>query len=605
MLSNQEVCDKVRAIRTTCTNRDQTMADIYAVRDGNIQDVFPGLFSDDFPAPVIANFIDIAARDVAESLAPLPSFSCSASNMVSDKARKFADKRTKGATYYLDRSRVQKMMYSAADYYSSYGYMPVLIEPDFKEKVPRIQFLDPRGTYYEKDRYDRCTMFAKVFRKTVAELCALYPDFSSAIAGPHCQPNSNNLVEVVLYRDDDQVCMFIPERKDLRLHWAPNPVGECPVVIAERPGVTGKPRGQFDDVMWIQVARNRFAMLAMQAAEQVVDAPLAVPMDVQDFAVGPMAAIRTNNPEKIRKVAQELPQAAFVEGQALDAEMQKGARYPEVRTGNLDSSIITGQGVRALEGGFDSQIRAAQDVFAETFVEVIRLCFKTDETLWPGNERSIKGLQDGVPYEIQWKPSRDINGDHSCDVTYGFAAGLDPNRSLVFILQLLGGGLISKDMARRQFPFGINVTQEEQRIEIENLRDALIQSVAGYAQAVPVLAQSGQDPGEVLSRLAVIIEGRQKGKPLEQVVADAFAPQAPQAPPPAAPGSGGADPLSAPGGPGGGPPGLGPGGLPPGVAPGQATMGPGGSPDLLSLLAGLNSGGGPTLNTNIKRNIPA
>lgn len=602
MLSTHQVSDKVRTIRTTCTTRDQTMADIHAVRNGNIQDVFPGLFSDDFPAPVIANFIDIAARDVAESLAPLPSFSCSASNMVSDKARGVADKRTKGGSYYLQKSQVQRQMYSAADYFASYGFLPVLVEPDFDEKVPRIQFLDPRATYYERDRYGRCTMFAKIFKKSIAELCALYPEHAGKIAGPMHQPSSTNLIELVLYRDDDQTCMFIPERKDLTLHWATNPIGECPVVIAERPGVTDKPRGQFDDVMWIQVARNRFAMLAMQSAEQVVDAPLAVPMDVQDFAIGPLAAIRSNNPEKIRKVAQELPQAAFVEGQQLDAEMQRGARYPEVRTGNLDASIITGQGVRALEGGFDSQIRSAQDVFAEAFTEVMRIAFKTDEKLWPNHERSIRGLQDGVPYEIKWRPSRDINGDHSCDVTYGFAAGLDPNRSLVFILQLLGGGLISKDMARRQFPFAINVTQEEQRIEIENLRDALIQSVAGYAQAVPVLAQSGQDPGEVLSRLAVIIEGRQKGKPLEKVVAEAFAPQAP---PPQAPGSGGADPLSAPGGPGGGLPGMDPSGLPPGVAPGQATMGPGGSPDLLSLLAGLNSGGGPSLNTNVKRNIPA
>lgn len=592
----------VRALRAEASQRDTVMADVYSVRNGRIADVFPGLFNEDFPAPVIANFIDIAARDVAESLAPLPAFNCTATNMVSDRARAFADKRSKGAASYLEHSKFQRQMYTGADYFASYGFMPILVEPDFEAKMPRIQILDPRGTYYQKDRYGRTVCFAKVFKKTIRELCALYPEHARQIAGDAKDPESNTRIELVLYRDGDQVVLFIPERKDLVLNWAPNPLDECMVVVAERPGVTSTPRGQFDDVLWVQVARNRFAMLAMQGAEQVVEAPLAVPMDVQDFAIGPMAAIRTNSPEKVRKVAQDLPQAAFVEGAQLDAEMKAGARYPGVRTGNLDASIITGQGVKALEGGYDSQIRAAQDVFAECFEEVIRLCFKCDETLWPDTERSIRGQQDGVPYEINWKPSRDIKGDYSCDVTYGFAAGLDPNRALVFVLQLLGGGLISRDFARRQMPMGINVTQEEQRIEIENLRDALIQSVAGYAQAVPVLAQAGQDPGEVLSRLAEIIEGRQKGKPLEKVVADAFAPEEPPA---ALPGSGGPEELGA---PGGGPPGL-PGlsaesPLPAGVAPGQAQMGPGGSPDLLTLLAGLNSGGNPTTNVNVKRNLP-
>src|SRR5690606_30516613 len=114
----------------------------------------------------------------------------------------------------------------------------------------------------------------------------------------------------------------------------------------------------------------------------------------------------------------------------------------------------------------------------------------------------------------------DINGAYrSVDVSYGFAVGLDPNRSLVFILQMLGARLISKDLARRQFPFNVNVTEEAQRIEIEDLRDSLIQSMAGYATTLPMMAQAGMDPSEAVGRIAAVIKGRQKGKPLEDVVA--------------------------------------------------------------------------------------
>lgn len=608
MKTLEQVSQKVRVLKAERTSKDDAMNDIYTIRDGRIQDVYPGMFSDDFPASVMQNFIDVAARDVAESLAPMPSFNCTPANTVSDRARARSDKRTKGAHYYLETSRVPALMFTAADYYATYGFMPVLIDPDFERKCPRIQFENPRGAYYEKDRWGRVTTYVRSFQKTIRELMALYPDYAPRILGPSHygqEPNTNAKLDVILYRDDEQSLLFLPERQDLVLNQAPNRVGECPVVIAERPGVTDNPRGQYDDVMWIQVARNRFTMLAMQAAEQAVEAPWALPMDVQDFAMGPLAGMRSNTPEKIRKVGQELPQAAFAEGQLLDQEMKAAARYPGVRTGNLDSSIITGQGVKALEGGYDSQIRGAQRIFAEAFKDIIRLCFKTDEMLWPDTERSIAGQKDGVPYDITWRPSRDLAGDYGIDVSYGMAAGLDPNRALVFMLQTLGANLISRDSVRRQLPFEVNVTMEEQRIEVEGLRDALIQAVAGYAQAIPMLAQNGQDPGEILGRLATIIEGRQKGRPLEQVVEEAFAPKEQPPAPGGMPGQ--QDPMAAMmggGGGGGGLEGLQASGLPQGVAPGQATMGPGGRPDLVTMLAGLNSGGGPTLNTNVKRSMP-
>lgn len=582
--------------------KDQVMEDIYRIRDGRIGEVFPSMFNDDFPKPVMANGIDTFARDVAESLAPLPTFAAGTQNMVSDAARKRADMKTRIVYSYLATSQVAARHVDACDHWASYGLKVTVVEPDFKEKMPRISFIDPRGVYYEKDHWGRLVHYARVFTKTRAELCSLYPDLIARLTAGGKSKEAEDKVEVVHWMDAHQILMFVPDCHDLILHQAKNRLGEVPVSVAERPGVTEDPRGQYDDVMWIQVARNRFTMLAMEAAEQAVEAPYALPNDVSEVAIGPHAGLRSNSPEKIRKVGQEIPQAAFAEGSLLDAEMKAGARYPGVRTGNLDASIITGQGVRALEGGFDSQIRSAHDIFEPDLVNVIRLCLKTDETYWPDVEKETDGRKDGVPYKLKYTPSKDIAGDYSIDVRYGMAAGLDANRALVFLLQVLGGGLLSKDTIRRELPFAIDITQEEQRIEAENMRDALVQAMAGYAQSAPMMAQMGQDPAEALNRIAMVIKGRQKGKALEDVILEAFAP--PEPPPEAAadPMATEQDPLAAlmggMGGGGGAP-------LPEGVAPGQAQMGPGGTPDLMTMLAGLNSGGGPTTNVNIKRSIPA
>jgi len=88
MLSVQEVASKVERLKTRNMDRDRRMSDVLAVRQGRMQDVFYGQFSDEYPKPLIANMVDIAARDLAEVTAPLPAINCSSSNMSSDAARK-------------------------------------------------------------------------------------------------------------------------------------------------------------------------------------------------------------------------------------------------------------------------------------------------------------------------------------------------------------------------------------------------------------------------------------------------------------------------------------------------------------------------------------
>lgn len=75
--------------------------------------------------------------------------------------------------------------------------------------------------------------------------------------------------------------VLIPERDNLVLFRVENFLGRCPVVVAERPGlVENDHRGQWDDVIWIQLARARMALLGLEAAEKSVQAPLALPSDV-------------------------------------------------------------------------------------------------------------------------------------------------------------------------------------------------------------------------------------------------------------------------------------------------------------------------------------
>jgi len=525
ILTIEQIAARVQSLRYRNSERDARNLDVLAVRKGKISEVYPDFFPDGVDANVVANFIDIVARDLSEVMAPLPAVNCSAANQVSDRARSFADKRTRIASNYFSHSDLSVQMYSGADWYLTYGFVPFVVELDDEAKLPRIRIENPIGAYPEFDRYGRCVAFAKRYTLTLGELVSQFPEFDNILlGGMGYKQDLNGTIEMIRYYDKDQSVVYIPSRDNLILSQAKNPLGKMMVIVARKPSIDSELRGQFDDVLGIQLLRNRFALLAMEAAEKSVQAPIVLPQDVQELQLGGDAVIRTANPAGVRRVELTLPQGAFTEQQLLNQELRVGARYPESRTGNIDASIVTGQGVQALMGAFDTQVKSAQAIFAAALRDVISICFEVDESIYP-DEKTIRGVDSGSPYEITYKPTKDIKSDYSADVRYGMLAGLNPAQGLIFMLQALGGKLISKDMAMRELPFTVNVTQELEKIEIEDMRTALLGSLTAYTQAIPQMATQGQDASDVVRKIAAVIKARQKGQALEDAIEATFAPQ--------------------------------------------------------------------------------
>ena len=585
MLNIREITAKVNRMQTRYAARDGRMRDVLSVRQGDISKVYPSMFSEEYPKPLIANLIDVSARDLAEAMAPLPSFNCSASNMVSDAARKAADMRARVANYYISESDVQIQMYTGADWFNTYGQLIAMIDFDYENNNPIIKFVNPFGAYPEVDRFGRCISLTQIVGMDAQTLASMYPEFADQILNKNSFTPGSPYLSLIRYHDKDQDVIYLPERKDLILSRTPNPIGECMVRVAQRSSIDGESRGQFDDVLAVQLARARFAVLQIQAAEKSIQAPIAIPQDVQELALGPDAIMRSANPQGIRRVPLELPAGVFQESSILERELRMGARYPESRSGQTDASVVTGRGVQALQAGFDTQIKAAQSQFAKLFVEIIGLCFKVDEKIFGNKIKEIRGIDDGTPYSMKYSPAKVINGDYTVDVRYGIMSGMDPNRATIALLQMRSDKLVSRDYVRRELPVEINVSQEEQKVDIEEMRDALRVAVAQYAQTIPLAAQSGQDPSQIITRIAEVIKGRQKGKQIETIVEEAFAPEPQPQTPAMAPGmmnpaagaatASASQPIQS---------------QPGGMAPAAGSPAPQGKPDIASLLASIGGG---------------
>ena len=577
-LNQQQIAARVDSLKERHRKRDLRNRDVLAVRKGEIASVYPDFFPDGVDANVVANFIDIVARDLSEVIAPVPSINCSAANSVSDSARAFADKRTRIASNYFAHSDLSVQMYTGADNYITYGFTNFIVELDEEAQMPRIRIENSLGAYPEFDRYGRCVAFAKSYLITLAELVSQFPELDSYILGDAgYRQDLNAQIEMIRYYDKDQSVVYLPSRDNFILSKAANPIGKMMVVVARRPSIDDELRGQFDDVLGIQLLRNRFALLAVEAAEKAIQAPIVMPTDVDNIEFGGDAVIQTNNPAGVRRVDINPPANMYQESAILNQELRVGTRYPEGRTGNIDASIVTGQGVQALMGAFDTQVKSAQAIFAAALRDVIKICFEVDEKIYPV-KKTIRGVDSGSPFEVTYNPAKDIKGDYSADVRYGMLAGLNPAQGLIFMLQALGGGLISKDLAMREFPFTVNVTNELEKIEIEKMRESLLASINAYTQAIPQMATTGQDASEVVRKIAAVIKARQQGQTLEDAIEATFAPQQPVPPTGEAPMVEQPSPA--------------PAAAPVGGAPSPEMMGqPAAQPDLQTILTSLTASG--------------
>jgi hypothetical protein len=530
VLDIDTIARKVQQLKEKNHDRDGRMEVMRQVRKGNMVAAFPDIFPESLDASMAANFIDVSARDLAEVLAPLPSINCSTTNVSSDNARTFADKRSMIANNYVYTSRLQSQMYWGSDWYFTYGFTTFIVEPDLENNLPKIRIEDSIGSYPEFDRFGQLVSFTKRYEKSAGDLANSYPELAGRILGDGgWKGNTNRPIEIVRFMDKDQTVLFIPAQENLVLSQVKNPLGKLLARVARRPGVDNETRGQFDDVVYVQLARARFANLAMEAAEKSIQAPIIVPPDVVELPYGPDAVIRTENPAGVQRVKLDIPSSVFQEQSALQSELRLGARYPEGRTGNINANIITGQGVQALLGGFDSQIKAGQTILAEVLEDVINLCFEMDEKLFD-EKKTVRGVAQGTPYELSYTPGKDIKGDYSVEIRYGLMAGLDPSRALIFSLQALGAELVSKDFIRRELPWSVNVTLEEQRIEIEKMRNNLTAAITASAQAIPQMVTQGQDPSGLIKNIADVIDRRRKGDSIEAAALAVFTPKEQPAP---------------------------------------------------------------------------
>ena len=174
--SPEAIYQRCRTLVQHYSTRDKETAFVRAVRRGDWEQIAPGAFTEDYPGPIIANRIDTMARDMAATLSPLPSFNCLPSSTLNDRAKEFAEKRTKIAQSYVEGSQLQAQMPDGVDSYHGYGMFVAEVRPDFTAQAPKIKLLDGGYAYPMWDADFNVTEILLVSYMSEQQIHAYYPE---------------------------------------------------------------------------------------------------------------------------------------------------------------------------------------------------------------------------------------------------------------------------------------------------------------------------------------------------------------------------------------------------------------------------------------------
>src|SRR3954469_7133295 len=208
----REIAEEVQEMKRQSQGRDGRMGDVRKVRDGEIQSLFPDQFSERYPKAIVANFIDVVARDLSEVIAPLPKLQCSSGQMKTEADKRRAERKGRIGEHYWRESRLDTQMFYAADQYLTYGFVPARVEPNFEGKRPMIQLDDPTGVYYRLDRHFKVRTYARCWRENVDDLAAQWPEVPGIDTDEHGRQCDEGEIEVVHYIDDKNITLYLPDR---------------------------------------------------------------------------------------------------------------------------------------------------------------------------------------------------------------------------------------------------------------------------------------------------------------------------------------------------------------------------------------------------------
>lgn len=261
----------------------------------------------------------------------------------------------------------------------------------------------------------------------------------------------------------------------------------CPLTELRRVTVDDQPRGALMDIIpQLKTAQNFMARL-LDDLNLNITAPTVLDNIENAHEYGPGAVLIGTGTGKA-SILRDRPPVNF-EAQQTVAQILDSARRqafePAQRSGDAGASIVSGKGVNALMGTFNSELASMQQDFEEFMKEITMKTANFDE-VWCFGKKGIWGFdQSGQPFDETYDPLSAFAGDYRVNVSYGERTGLDENNFMIKVATQRNMGGMSRRSFMEKSGSAQDPLQEERDMAIEALTDLYL------AQMLPAQVEAG------------------------------------------------------------------------------------------------------------------
>jgi hypothetical protein len=352
-------------------------------------------------------------------------------------------------------------------------------------------------------------LHVEVVKERVA--AQIYPDY-----GLDDKANNSKDIQIVCYYGPEEVVEAIvrpqhnrtPAQAYITKRWVHN-LGTVPVAFSKIDTYDDSIRGIFDQLQGPMVVRNKVMRFMVDYLEQISHSP-PVSKGVEnwpaDGVIGPGTHLILD-PDIEGAFINRLPPAApagTVWGMLNYSDQQESreAIEPSSRVGSIQQSQASGTFVYSTQGALTSFVGEMQQKMADLREQVGINSNKIDEKFMDFS----KPLVHSVGKKKTYMPSRDIDGWYYHTIEFGASAGLDRLNGDTRVLNHLSARLIDRGTARDQIDYLDDSITIQEKIDRENVADALLQRFA-------------TDPSVPLSSLAKVYQAMGEGGDLVEAMA--------------------------------------------------------------------------------------
>ena len=501
-------------------SRMRNLRDYY---NGDVIVPLPELNSDEQSAVanLLAQGLDQTAMRIASTR---PDIYCPPTDPAKKRSRDNSEIRRKAIFGWWEHSRMDLQIAKRARHLIGYATTITQIRFNPKTGCPEWHLRDPLTAYPATllgvdDMRPRDVVFA--YERPLGYLRTMYPEAARTFQGDSGAGDDQPIEMIEYVSDEEQVLIAMrgpvktglfatstnsDENIVVELERAPNILGECPVVCAERISLDDS-QGQFDGILGMYQMQARLMALEVIAVQKgvfpdtwLIGRPGETPQIVNpaDGLTGEVGLVRGGDLRDMQMQPGYMTNPAI---DRLERAQRLTAGIPPEFGGESTTNIRTGRrGDAVLSAVVDFPVQEAQRIMARSLQEENELAVTMSKKYAGNKGKSFYVTSKNAKGRVDYTPND--NFDSTDNVVIYSQAGADINNLVIGGGQRVGMGTMSKRSFMAIDPLVEDPEFEHDAVVAEQLEQALLVSIQQQAS-------EGSIPPADLARIMELVSTNQ------------------------------------------------------------------------------------------------